>query len=290
MSANCAPRLSQLVCTATPDLVEAEKANLQQQITAALAILVAEARCFPEDDKGMQEEKTMWLQRWEEKMAMLMPLVEHGKELGITVRVDAAEVPILAEVDNVYKRWTVEEAEVHARAEQDVQMGDENAQETGGPGASVAVPAATEKMLHIEVVSCLVQKAKSEDKDKPKIIVPPGSILHKVPCAWCMVKKTACIRPVGQTCDGCVQMKQGCKKLTKAMGKKAQAGASVTWALKTAKASSSKRVIDDDDNDDEVKVVESHTHAKGKAPVCSRLDAKVHVDQLAEALEKIGVE
>ncbi|KAI5996604.1 hypothetical protein F5J12DRAFT_896130 [Pisolithus orientalis] len=298
MSANCAPCLSQLICAATPDLVEAEKANLQQQITAASAILVAEARCFPEDREGMQEEKTMWLRCWEEKTAMLMPLVKRGKELGVTVRVDAAEVPILAEADNVYERWTVEEAEVHARAEQDVQMGDENVQETGGLGASIAVPVATEKMLHVEVVSHPVWKrsqqtvAESKDEDEPKIVIPPGSILHKVPCTQCT----------------------GCEKSTKATGKKVQAGAS---ASKTAKASLSKRVIDDDDDDDEVKVVKSHTRAKGKAPVHSQLDAKVMADlsqllrllraeamesqatylrlqvrinQLAEALEKIGVE
>ncbi|KIO08741.1 hypothetical protein M404DRAFT_22583 [Pisolithus tinctorius Marx 270] len=323
MSANCAPRLSQLVCAATPDPVEVEKANLQQQIAAASAILVAEARCFPEDHEGMEEEKTMWLRCWEEKTAMLMPLVEHGKELGVTVRVDAAEVPILAEADDVYERWMAEEAEVCARAEQDVQMGDENAQETGGPGASIAVPAATEKMSHVEVVSCPVRKqswqtiTESKDEDEPKIVIPPGSILHKVLCAWCTVKKTACIRPVGWTCDGCARMKQGCEKSMKATGKKAQAGTLVARASKTVKASSSKRVVDDNDDDDEVEVVESHMHAKGKAPVHSRLDAKVtadlsqslrllhaeaaelqatylrlqvRVDQLAEALEKIGVE
>ncbi|KIN98429.1 hypothetical protein M404DRAFT_31274 [Pisolithus tinctorius Marx 270] len=252
MSANRAPRLSQL------------------KIAAASAILVAEARCFPEDREGMQEEKTMWLRCWEEKMATLMPLVEHGKELSVMVRVDAAEAPILAEADDVYKQWMAEEAEVRARAEQDVLMGDENAQETGGPGASIAVPAATEKMSHVEVVSHPVQKrsrqtvAESEDEDEPKIVVPPSSILHKVLCTQCTVKKTACIRPIGQTCDG-------------------------SRASKTAKASSSKRVVDDDDDDNEVKVVESHTHAKGKAPVHSRLDAKVRVDQLTKALEKIGV-
>ncbi|KAI6030518.1 hypothetical protein F5J12DRAFT_888324 [Pisolithus orientalis] len=71
-------------------------------------------------------------------------------------------------------------------------------------------------------------------------------------------------------------MKQGCEKSTKAMGKKVQAGASVAQSLKAAKASPSKRAADD--NDDKVEVVESHAHVK------------VHVDQLTEALEKIGVE
>ncbi|KIO13207.1 hypothetical protein M404DRAFT_18700 [Pisolithus tinctorius Marx 270] len=86
---------------------------------------------------------------------------------------------------------------------------------------------------------------------------------------------------------------------------------------KAAKAGPSKRAADDDDDNDDVEVVESHTCAKGKAPVHGRLDPKVvadlsqllrllhveateshaaylrlqvHMDQLAEALEKIGVE
>ncbi|KIO11727.1 hypothetical protein M404DRAFT_20342 [Pisolithus tinctorius Marx 270] len=308
MSANRAPRLSQLVCAATPDPVKAEKADLRQQIAAASAILVAEARCFPKDREGMQEEKTMWLRCWEEKTAMLMLLVERGKELGVMVRVDAAEVPILAEADNVYERWTAEEAEVRARAEQDVLMGDENAQETGGLGASVAVPVVTEKMLHVEVVSHLVRKSpkrswqtvtESEDEDEPKIVIPPGLILHKVLYVRRLCMNEAGVREVDEGCG-----KEG-------------AGRHFVQASKTVKASSSKRVVDDDDDDDEVEVVESHTHAKGKAPVCSRLDAKVtadlsqllrllraeaaesqaaylrlqvRVDQLAEALEKIGVE
>ncbi|KAI6144411.1 hypothetical protein BKA82DRAFT_35645, partial [Pisolithus tinctorius] len=124
MSASHAPHLSQLVCTATPDPIEVEKA----------ALLVAEARCFPEDHEGMEEEKTV----------VLMPLVEHRKELGVMVRVDTLDVPILAEVDNVYEQWTVEEAEVHVRAKQDVQMGEENMQEIGDKGTAI-------KMSHVEV-------------------------------------------------------------------------------------------------------------------------------------------
>ncbi|KAI6156650.1 hypothetical protein BKA82DRAFT_4009232 [Pisolithus tinctorius] len=164
MSASHAPRLSQLIHAATPDPTEVEKATLQEQIAVVFTSLVAEARCFPEDHEGMEEEKMMWLRCWEEKtmstgadrfllQAALMLLVKCGRELGVMVRVDAADVPILAKVDDIYEWWTAEEAEVHARAEQDVQMGDENAQETRGPGASIAVPAATEKMSHVEVVS-----------------------------------------------------------------------------------------------------------------------------------------
>ncbi|KIO01718.1 hypothetical protein M404DRAFT_28451 [Pisolithus tinctorius Marx 270] len=202
-----------------------------------------------------------------------MPLVKHGKELGVTVRVDTADTPILAKVDDVYEWWTAEEAKACVRAEQDVQMGDENMQETGGPGASITVPAVTEKMSHIEVVAWLVQKtvAESEDEDKPKIVVPPSSILHK-----------------------------GCKKSSKAAGKKAQVGVLTVRFMKAAKASSLKWAAAEDN--DKVKVVESHMHVKGKAPSLRLLHAEavelqaaylhlqVCVNQLAEALEKIRVE
>ncbi|KIO08066.1 hypothetical protein M404DRAFT_23330 [Pisolithus tinctorius Marx 270] len=175
-------------------------------------------------------------------------------------------------------------------------------------------------MSHVEVVAWPVRKrswqtvAESEDKDEPKIVIPPGSILHKVPCMRCLVRNAACTGPASCTCNGCTRMKQRCEKSMKAMGKRAQAGASVTQASRTAKAGPSKRAIDDDGK---VEVVKSHMHMKGKAPVCSRLDAKVaadlsqllrllraeamelqatylhlqvHVNQLTEALEKIGVE
>ncbi|KAI6148026.1 hypothetical protein BKA82DRAFT_35729 [Pisolithus tinctorius] len=90
------------------------------------------------------------------------------------------------------------------------------------------------------------------------------------------------------------------------------------WSAKAATAGLLKRAAaEDDEDDDEVEVVESHTHGKGKALVRNWLDAKVaadllqslrllraeaaesqaaylrlqvHVNQLAEALEKIGVE
>ncbi|KAI6008823.1 hypothetical protein F5J12DRAFT_891979 [Pisolithus orientalis] len=101
------------------------------------------------------------------------------------------------------------------------------------------------------------------------------------------------------------------------MGKKVQVGTSAVQPLKASKASPSKRVIDDDDNDNKVKVVKSQMHAKGKGPVRGGLDSKVtanllqslrllhteatasqatylqlqvHINQLTEALEKIGVE
>ncbi|KIN93577.1 hypothetical protein M404DRAFT_35961 [Pisolithus tinctorius Marx 270] len=64
---------------------------------------------------------------------------------------------------------------------------------------------------------------------------------------------------------------------------------SVTQASKTAKAGPSKRTIDDDN---EVEVVKSHTRMKGKAPVHSRLDAKVTADllQLLRLLRAEAVE
>ncbi|KIO05524.1 hypothetical protein M404DRAFT_25233 [Pisolithus tinctorius Marx 270] len=104
MSANRTPRLSQLVNASTPDPAEAEKAVLREQIAAALAGLVTEAKCVPDDQEDMQEEKMIWLRRWEEKMAALMPLVEQGKMLGVSVWVDTADAPIVSQsVDCWYK-------------------------------------------------------------------------------------------------------------------------------------------------------------------------------------------
>ncbi|KIO00222.1 hypothetical protein M404DRAFT_29825 [Pisolithus tinctorius Marx 270] len=135
-------------------------------------------------------------------------------------------------------------------------------------------------MSHVKVVARLVRKtvAESEDEDKLKTIVLPSSTLHKVPCTHCLVRNAVCMGPVGRMCNGCTWMKQRHEKLTKAMGKRVQAGALVAQASRTTKASPSKMAVDDDDDDDEVEVVESHMCAKGKAPVCSWLDAKVMAD------------
>ncbi|KIO07149.1 hypothetical protein M404DRAFT_24232 [Pisolithus tinctorius Marx 270] len=204
-----------------------------------------------------------------------------------------------------------------------MRMGEETAQAVGKQDASVTVPVVTEKMSHVEVVARPVRKqlqqtvTESKDKDKLKIIVLPSSILHKVPCAHCLVRNAACMGPTSCTCNGCAWMKQRCEKLTKATGKRAQAGASVAQASRTMKAGPSKRAVDNNDDNDEVEVVKSHTHVKGKAPARSWLDAKVvadlsqslrllhaeatelqatylhlqvRINQLAEALEKIGVE
>ncbi|KAI6140979.1 hypothetical protein BKA82DRAFT_32705 [Pisolithus tinctorius] len=108
-------------------------------------------------------------------------------------------------------------------------------------------------------------------------------------------------------------MKQGCEKSNKGTGKKAQAGASVAWLTKALKAGPSKWAH----NDDNMEVVETCTHGKGKAPVHGGLDGKtasdisqalgmvrakakaahaanlrlqVRIEQLSEALAKLGVE
>ncbi|KIO11958.1 hypothetical protein M404DRAFT_19769 [Pisolithus tinctorius Marx 270] len=228
----------------------------------------------------------------------------------------------VAEADEAYEKWVAEEI-ARARTDEDMRMEEEASQVVEEQGASLVVPVVTEKMSHVEVVSRPVRKrsqqtiAESEDEEEPKIVVPPSLILHKVPCAHCTVKNTACTGPVGRTCNSCARMKQGCEKSMKAAGKKAQAGASVARSSKAAKAGPSKRAADNDNNNDEVEVAESHTRAKGKAPVHGRLDPKVtadlsqslrllrveaaeshaaylrlqvRVDQLTEALEKIGVE
>ncbi|KIN96547.1 hypothetical protein M404DRAFT_33153 [Pisolithus tinctorius Marx 270] len=287
MSANHAPCLSQLVCAATPNLIEVEKTTLKVKFVVASVALVTEARCLLDDKVELWEEKVMWMHQWEERTGEVYPIVKHGQELGINTKIDAVDGPAIAEADEAYERWVAKEI-AHRKANEDVQMGEETAQAVGEQDASVTVPVATEKMSHVKVVARPVRKtvAESEDKDELKIIVLPGSILHKVPCAHCLVRNAVCMGPAGHMCNGCVWMKQRCEKSTKAMGKRVQAGASVTQASRTAKAGPSKRAVDNN----EVEVVKSHTCTKGKAPACSRLDAKVCIDQLAEALEKIGVE
>ncbi|KIN93533.1 hypothetical protein M404DRAFT_36024 [Pisolithus tinctorius Marx 270] len=250
MSANHAPRLSQLVHAPTPDPAEAEKASLREQLAAASAGLVAEAKCVPDDWEDMREEKTTWLRCWEEKMVVLMPLVEQGKALGVSVQVDAEDAPTLAEADNWYKRWTVEEAEACTKAEQDVQMGEETVAEVGNKGAGL-------KMSHVEVPQ-LAHKtiAESEDEAGPRVTILPGSVLHKVPCARCSVKNTA--------------------------------GASIARSSKAPKAGPSKRAHNNDDNDI-VEVVESRTRGKGKTSGRSAVSNKTATD-LSQALAMVRAE
>ncbi|KIO05523.1 hypothetical protein M404DRAFT_25232 [Pisolithus tinctorius Marx 270] len=166
---------------------------------------------------------------------------------------------VLAEADNVYKQWTTEEAEACAKAEQDIHMGEETAEGVGDEGTGV-------KMSHVEVpqLACkhLQQTiAESEDEAGPRVTIPPGSVLHKVPCARCSVKNA------------------GCKKSMKAAGKWAQASASIARSSKAPKAGPSKWVHDDN-NDDIVEVVKSRTRRKGKTSGCSAVSNKTVMDLL----------
>ncbi|KIO04346.1 hypothetical protein M404DRAFT_26193, partial [Pisolithus tinctorius Marx 270] len=218
------------------------------------------------------------------------PIVERGQELGIDTKIDAVDGPAIAEADEAYERWVAKEIAC-GKADEDVRMGKETAQAVGEQDVSVMVLVATEKMLHVEVVAWLVRKmvAESEDKDELKIIVLPSSILHKLHVQWLHTDE-AKVREVD-------------------VGhRKESTGRRIAQASRTTKAGPSKRAVDND----KVEVVESHTHVKGNAPVHSRLDAKVVanlsqslrllcaeatylrlqvcIDQLAKALEKIGVE
>ncbi|KIN93622.1 hypothetical protein M404DRAFT_35934 [Pisolithus tinctorius Marx 270] len=129
MSANCAPRLSQLVCAATPNPIEVEKTTLKVKFVASAA-LVTEARCLLDNKEELWEEKVMWMCRWEERTGEVYPIVEHGQELGINTKIDAADGPAIAEADEAYKRWVAEEI-VHGKANEDVWMGKETVQAVG---------------------------------------------------------------------------------------------------------------------------------------------------------------
>ncbi|KIO11463.1 hypothetical protein M404DRAFT_20142 [Pisolithus tinctorius Marx 270] len=271
--------------------------------------LVAEAKCLLDDKAEL----------WEEK-GEVYPIIECSWELVVDVKIDTADGPAIAEVDKAYERWSVEEVAAAARggSDEDVRMEEEVMQEVGeGQGTSAAMPAATERMSHVEVPQ-LAHKTitESDDDGKPKVTVPPGQVLHAVPCVQCTVKGMPCFGPSGKMCDWCVKMKQGCEKSGKGSGKRAQAGASIARATKAPKAGTSKQAHDDD-NDDVVEVVEGRTCRKGKAPVRGGFDDKtavdisqalrmvraeamavhaanlhlqVHIKQLSEALAKLGVE
>ncbi|KIO03828.1 hypothetical protein M404DRAFT_26804 [Pisolithus tinctorius Marx 270] len=322
MSASRAPRLSQLVCAATPDPIEAEKTALRAKFIAASAALVAEAKCMPDDREDLWEEKVMWLQRWEKRSGEVFPLVERGRELNVDTKIDAADGLAVAEADEAYERWVSEET-TQLKVDEDVRMEEEASQGTEGQGASAAEPVASVRMTHVEVPQPARKRsrqavAEGDDDDKPKITVPPRAVLHPVPCARCALEGMSCIGPSGKTCDGCVKMKQRCEKSNKGTGKKAQAGASVARSTKAPKAGPSKRAHDDDDDDDDdVEVVETRARGKGKVPVRGGFDGKtasdisqalgmvraeavaahaanlrlqVRIEQLSEALAKLGVE
>ncbi|KAI6140163.1 hypothetical protein BKA82DRAFT_31262 [Pisolithus tinctorius] len=235
MSASRAPRLSQLICTATPDPAEVEKATLKARFATASVALVAEAKCLPDDKAELWEEKVMWMRRWEEKTGEVYPIVEHRQELDVDIKIDAADGPAIAEADEAYKRWSVEEvaAAVHGGGDEDVRMEEEVVQEVGeGQGTSAAVLAAMERMSHVEVPQPARKQSRqtiveSDDDGKPKVTVPPGQVLHAVPCVRCTIKGTPCFGLSGKTCDWCMKMKQGCEKSSKGSGKRAQAGTSI---------------------------------------------------------------
>ncbi|KIO14603.1 hypothetical protein M404DRAFT_17484 [Pisolithus tinctorius Marx 270] len=143
MSANCAPHLSQLVCTATPNPVEAEKATLKARFVTASAALVAEAKCLPDNKPEL----------WEEK-GEVYPIIECRQELDVDVKIDMADGPAIAEADEAYERWSTEEVAVavHVGGDEDVQMEEEVVQEAGeGLGTGATMLAATERMSHVEV-------------------------------------------------------------------------------------------------------------------------------------------
>ncbi|KIN97614.1 hypothetical protein M404DRAFT_32090 [Pisolithus tinctorius Marx 270] len=173
----------------TLDPVEVEKTTLKEQLAATLAGLVAEAWCMPDNWDGLLEEKMTWLWRWEEKTAVLMPLVKQGKELGITICVDMVDVLVLAKADDVYERWTAEEADACMKAKQDVQIGEEPVVEPGDKGAAVM-------MSHVEVPqpackqSCQTMADTDKDSMRPNTQIPAaGTITHKDLCMQCALKK-----------------------------------------------------------------------------------------------------
>ncbi|KIN94528.1 hypothetical protein M404DRAFT_34961 [Pisolithus tinctorius Marx 270] len=303
MSTNCAPCLSQLVCAATPDPVEAEKAALKAKFIAASVALVAKAKCILDDREDL----------WEEKGEVFL-LVEHGRELNVDTKIDMADGLVVVEAEEAYEQWVVEEI-TWLKVDKDVWMEEEALQGIEGQGVSAAVLVAMERMLHVEVPQPVHKwswqaVAEGDDVDKLKISIPPGLVLHMVPCTQCTVKGMPCIRPSGKTCNGC-------EKSNKGVGKKVQARASVVQLTKAPKASPSKWAHDDNDDDDDMEVVETHVHSKGKVPVHGRFDGKttsdifqalgmvrakamathaanlclqVHIEQLLEALAKLGVE
>ncbi|KAI5987139.1 hypothetical protein F5J12DRAFT_787127 [Pisolithus orientalis] len=278
MSANHLPRLSQLIHMATPDLVEVEKAMLREQFVTASTALVTEARCLLDDKEELWEEKVLWMHWWEKRTGEGYPIVEHGQALGVNMRINAVDGPIMAEADEAYKRWATEEVAmaVHGGVDKDVQMGGEAMQEVGP----------------VQKWSWQMVMESKDEAETPKVMVLLGSIHHKEPC----------MRAVRNP-----QQLEGRQRwvLWLVWGQQL-----VVQTLRAPKAGSSKKVANDDDNDN-VEVVESHSHIKGKAPVHGGLNSKVtadllqaeaaesqdiylclqvHIDQLAEVLEKIGVE
>ncbi|KAI6004350.1 hypothetical protein F5J12DRAFT_783346 [Pisolithus orientalis] len=118
---------------------------------------MAEAKCVPDNWEDMC---------WEEKMVVLMPLVEQGKALRVSVWVDTEDAPVLAEADDLHEWWAMEEADACVKAEQDVQMGEETVVELSDDSVV--------KMSHMEVLqlACKVI-TESNDDERPKVSIPP---------------------------------------------------------------------------------------------------------------------
>ncbi|KAI6137928.1 hypothetical protein BKA82DRAFT_31800 [Pisolithus tinctorius] len=116
MSANHAPCLSQLICAATPDPVEVEKAALRAKFVAASTALVTKAKCMPDDRED----------QWEEK-GKVLPLVEHSRELDIDTKIDMTDGPVVAEADEAYEWWVVEEI-AWLKVDEDIWMEEETSQ------------------------------------------------------------------------------------------------------------------------------------------------------------------
>ncbi|KAI5994118.1 hypothetical protein F5J12DRAFT_785898 [Pisolithus orientalis] len=292
MSANHLPCPSQLVHMATPDPIEAEKATLKEKFIAVSTALVTEARGAV---RGMGDV---------DAQVTVFPIIKHGQELGVNTKVAA-----VAEANEAYERWAAEEVAVaaHGGADEDMQMGEEVLQDIREQPVVMEGPTVTAKMLHVKVSSHPVWKALT-----PKVVAFPADSCRKkgqdqakghCPIQVESPQGAMCTGPVGHMCDGWMQMKQGCKKSTKASGKKAQAGMSTVHEGCQGQLT-------------EVEVVKSHLCGKVKAPVCSRLDSKVmadlsqllrllqaeamelqaaylhlqvHVNQLIKVLERIGV-
>ncbi|KIO13194.1 hypothetical protein M404DRAFT_18673 [Pisolithus tinctorius Marx 270] len=162
MSANHAPCLSQLVHTATPDLVEAEKAALKVKFIAASVALVTKVKCMLDDREDL----------WEEK-GKVLPLVEHGRELNIDMKIDMTDGPVVAEADEAYEQWVVEEI-MWLKVDEDMWM-EEASQGVEGQGVSAALPVAMERMSHVEVPQLVHKQSRQaitegNDDDKPKAL------------------------------------------------------------------------------------------------------------------------
>ncbi|KIO01400.1 hypothetical protein M404DRAFT_28695 [Pisolithus tinctorius Marx 270] len=243
MSANHAPCLSNL-----------------EQLTAASAGLMAEAKCVPDDREDMQEEKMTWLRHWEEKTAVLMPLVEQGKALGVSMWVDAEDAPTLVEADDLYKWWTMEEAEARTKAEQDIQTGEETAVEVGDKGMGV-------KMSHVEVPQPARKGCKKSMKAVGKRVRAGASIARSSKAPKASPSKRA-----HDDNDNDNNIMEVVESRTHGKGK--TSGRS-TVSNKTATDLSQDLTM--------VRAEAVATHA-------ANLRLQVHIEQLAEALAEHGIE